>query len=99
MFRTSTQPFRALRRDALFGLGVLALGLGGCAQLPSLDTLSTLKPASDYQSSSSFVAPVSAWPDERWWQSYRDQQLDALIKEALRDSPDMAAAVARLRRA
>jgi NodT family efflux transporter outer membrane factor (OMF) lipoprotein len=75
------------------------LGLGGCAQFPSLSEIGRFKPASDYQTSSSLSGTVSAWPAERWWQAYGDQQLDALIDEALRDSPDMAAASARLHRA
>ena len=78
---------------------LLALALGGCAQFPSLDQLARLTPAADYQTASSLSAPLSAWPDEHWWQTYRDPQLDTLIDEALRDSPDLAAAAARLRRA
>ncbi|UCV05119.1 efflux transporter outer membrane subunit [Dechloromonas denitrificans] len=77
----------------------LALALGGCAQFPSLDQLARLKPAVDYQTSAALAAPAGNWPAERWWQTYGDPQLDALIDEALRDSPDMAAASARLRRA
>jgi NodT family efflux transporter outer membrane factor (OMF) lipoprotein len=77
----------------------LALGLGGCAKLPALDQLGSVQPASSYQTGKSFAAPASAWPTERWWQGYGDPQLDTLINEALRDSPDMAAVVARLRRA
>lgn len=78
---------------------VLALALGGCAQFPSLADLSRLKPAADYETAASLAATLSAWPTERWWQAYGDSQLNALIEEALRDSPDMAAASARLRRA
>lgn len=77
----------------------VALGLGGCAQFPSLAQLARPKPASDYQTATSFSAPITAWPSERWWQNYGDAQLDALIDEALREAPDMAAASARLRRA
>ena len=76
-----------------------ALGLSGCAQFPSLDQLNLMKPVSDYRTAGSFDAPASAWPAERWWKTYGDVQLDTLIDEALRDSPDMVAASARLRRA
>ncbi|MFB0934710.1 MAG: hypothetical protein QMB52_02985, partial [Propionivibrio sp.] len=69
MPRTFHQAFSPSRSRVLFGLGVLTLGLAGCAQFPSLDALATLKPAADYQSSSSFAAPVSTWPDDRWWQT------------------------------
>ncbi len=77
----------------------LALGFSGCAQFPSLDMLARLKPSSDYQTVTSFATTASSWPDERWWQTYGDKQLDTLIDEALRDSPDMAVAAARLRHA
>ncbi len=92
-----------LRRKGLAEVMALllasAFGLGGCAQLPSLDALALMKPASDYRTEASFEAAASAWPIEHWWKSYGDAQLDTLIEEALRDSPDMAAASARLRRA
>ncbi|MBN8443689.1 MAG: efflux transporter outer membrane subunit [Thauera sp.] len=77
----------------------VVLGLAGCAQLPSLSGASRLKPAGEYQTATAFAAPSGAWPVERWWSSYGDAQLDALVDEALRDSPDMQAAVARVRRA
>lgn len=83
---------------AVGGISLL-VGLGGCAQFPSLDAFAVLKPTSVYETSSSFAATATSWPEETWWQSYGDKQLDALIDEALRDSPDMAAAAARLRRA
>ena len=41
----------------------------------------------------------SAWPAEDWWRGYGDSQLDALVAQGLRDSPDIAAAAARLDRA
>ena len=83
----------------LAGVGLLALGLAGCAQFPSLDALSAFKPASGYQTQASFTGPQVAWPEEGWWKAYGDKQLDGLIDEALRDSPDMSAAAARVRRA
>lgn len=46
-----------------------------------------------------FQAPAAAWPVERWWQAYGDPQLDALVAEALASSPDVAAALARIRAA
>lgn len=77
----------------------LLLAASGCAQLPSSGPLSALKDIGDYASAQSFTAPAIAWPEENWWQAYADPQLDALIAEALRDSPDLLAAAARLRRA
>jgi NodT family efflux transporter outer membrane factor (OMF) lipoprotein len=40
-----------------------------------------------------------AWPDDRWWTTLGDQQLDALIDEALAASPAIDAADARTRKA
>ena len=80
-------------------LSTLSLVLVGCAPLPPLAALTPLKPVSDYQVSRSFAAPGADWPSERWWEGYGDAQLVSLIDEALRDSPDLAAASARLRRA
>jgi NodT family efflux transporter outer membrane factor (OMF) lipoprotein len=55
-----------------------------------------LKPVDQLGSTKSFTAPAVAWPGDRWWQAYGDAQLDALIEEALRDSPDLKQAQARL---
>ncbi len=41
----------------------------------------------------------AAWPADDWWSVYGDPQLTRLITEGLRDSPDLAAAAARLRSA
>lgn len=84
------------RRMLLTGL---VLAIAGCAQLPELDQLATLKDSPRYAASQSFAAPATRWPDDCWWQAYADPQLDALIDEGLRDAPDLAAASARLRRA
>jgi len=32
------------------------------------------------------------WPSARWWEGYRDQQLDTLINQALNDAPTMVVA-------
>jgi len=39
------------------------------------------------------------WPVDGWWTTYGDPQLDSLIAEGLANSPDVAAATARLRKA
>lgn len=43
--------------------------------------------------------PDGQWPGEGWWSAYGDPQLERLIDEAMRGSPDVAAAAARFRRA
>lgn len=81
---------------------LLVVGLftaGGCAQIPSLGKPPAMKPVEQLASAKSFSAPVAAWPGDHWWNAYGDPQLDALIEEALRDSPDLQRAEARLRMA
>ncbi|WP_345549571.1 efflux transporter outer membrane subunit [Microbulbifer aestuariivivens] len=41
----------------------------------------------------------TATPDQRWWHSFRDRQMDLLVQLALRDSPDLRAALWRLEQA
>ncbi|CAM4029340.1 efflux transporter outer membrane subunit [Roseateles saccharophilus] len=42
------------------------------------------------------LAGAQAWPAQRWWASYGDAQLDALVDRALQASPSLAAAAARV---
>lgn len=83
--------------SALLAAGLVAAG--GCAHIPDLGAAPALRPVEQMESAKSFSAPAAAWPADRWWQAYGDPQLDALIEEALRDSPDLERAQARLRQA
>jgi NodT family efflux transporter outer membrane factor (OMF) lipoprotein len=71
--------------------------LAGCA--PQAAMLASPRPASAVASTQSLDAPVVAWPDAQWWLAYGDPQLDTLMAEALANSPDVAAALARVRAA
>lgn len=73
--------------------------LAACATPPDLGARPELSAASNYETIRSFAAPVADWPSDTWWMSYGDAQLNALIDEALADSPTLEAAAARLRRA
>jgi NodT family efflux transporter outer membrane factor (OMF) lipoprotein len=77
-------------------LAASLLAAGGCAQLPRMDPPPAVKGVEQFASSNSFAAPTAAWPGDGWWRAYADPQLDELIDEALRDSPDLALAQARL---
>ncbi len=39
------------------------------------------------------------WPADRWWEIYRDPQLNRLVEQALRESPNLRLAKARVRMA
>src|SRR5581483_2742848 len=82
------------------GVALLVLSLlSGCAHVPHLSERAQMKQADTYRSAASFSAPASEWPANGWWQRYGDAQLDGLIDEALRDSPTLAVAQARLAQA
>src|SRR5437868_13727676 len=76
-----------------------SLLLAGCAQLPALDPSPQLRGADSFAARTAFEAPATPWPSDRWWTRYGDPQLNALIEEALADSPTLAAATARLQQA
>jgi NodT family efflux transporter outer membrane factor (OMF) lipoprotein len=73
--------------------------LTACAAVPALPPAQAIKPAKTYAAAQSLGAPASDWPTDHWWTAYGDAQLDGLIDEALKGSPDLAAAQARVRKA
>lgn len=77
----------------------LCVALAGCAQLPTSPAPAAMRSAGTFATEDSFQAPAIDWPQDRWWSRYGDPQLDALVDEALRDAPTLAAAAARLRQA
>ena len=77
-------------------LSASLLASSGCAPLPRMDSPPAVKKVEQLGSSNSFSAPEAAWPGDGWWRAYGDAQLDALIEEALRGSPDLDLAQARL---
>ena len=92
-------PSRSFHFRALAALASLA-GLSACAAVPDLGTAPTLRTASAIAAEKSLSPNAAAsWPREEWWKGYGDPQLDALIVQGLRDSPDAMAAAARFRRA
>jgi NodT family efflux transporter outer membrane factor (OMF) lipoprotein len=74
-----------------------------CAQFPSMPPKPVAKDVRDYQAAQSFAGDAaqsaSNWPQEQWWLRYNDPQLSALITEALKGEPTLAAAEARLHNA
>jgi NodT family efflux transporter outer membrane factor (OMF) lipoprotein len=85
-------------RPILLGC-VLGCALAGCASVPRLGPAAGRRDPATLASARAFAAPAAVWPSDQWWRAYGDPQLDALIGEALKDSPSVAVAEARLRRA
>jgi NodT family efflux transporter outer membrane factor (OMF) lipoprotein len=77
-----------------------AVLLAGCAAVPDLGPKPTPRGPESIAASQSLPATPSAqWPADGWWTAFGDPQLDALVQEGLANSPDVAVAMARLRRA
>ncbi|WP_374526640.1 efflux transporter outer membrane subunit [Sphingopyxis sp.] len=89
-YRLSPSP---LVLGAVFGL------LSACASVPELGPKPVPTAAASLESSASFADSTGMWPVEGWWQGFGDPQLDTLIAEGLKGSPDMATAAARVRAA
>jgi NodT family efflux transporter outer membrane factor (OMF) lipoprotein len=64
--------------------------LAGCSGVPGEPSTVTATPAPQLSSESSEPLPA------RWWQLYRDPQLDALVARALRQNKDLEAAAAHV---
>jgi NodT family efflux transporter outer membrane factor (OMF) lipoprotein len=76
-----------------------ALALAACATVPDMGPRQQPRPAAEMATQRSFQAATADWPADRWWDAYRDPQLSALVDEALKGSPTLAQAQARLKAA
>ena len=82
-------------RHALRPLALAAvLALSACAGLPPADPA----PQLNKPDAAAFVqVPVAGqWPANQWWTEFHDDQLSNLIEQALRNSPSMEVAQARI---
>lgn len=92
-------PVLASRRSGSALLAGSLLALSACATLPAPLERALPKAATDYSAERSFAEVGADWPADKWWTTYRDSQLAALIDEALAGAPDLRAAGARIARA
>lgn len=78
---------------AVFGL------LAGCASVPDVGPKPVPVTAESLETTATFAGAQGQWPAEGWWQGFGDPQLDTLIADGLKGSPDVAIAAARVRAA
>ena len=74
--------------------------LGACSLAPPL-SIPDVPMAAGYKEAAPWTAarPADALPREAWWTMYGDGELDALQATLVRNSPDLAAALARYQQA
>ncbi|WP_080190992.1 multidrug resistance outer membrane protein MdtQ [Salmonella enterica] len=70
--------------------------LAGCAPMHDTRQSLTQQTPSSHVDSSLPAALKNGWPDSQWWKAYHDEQLDALIDNAIQHSPDMQVAEQRI---
>jgi NodT family efflux transporter outer membrane factor (OMF) lipoprotein len=85
-------------RNLLIGLVPAAL-LASCAAVPHLPPAASLDEHPALATATSLNEGNALFPPADWWRGLGDPQLTQLIEEGLRDSPDVAAAAARIRAA
>ncbi len=91
-----SQPARA--RAGLGGLALLLVS--GCVAVPDTGPRPIARTAASIAAGQSLPASLQGqWPGDKWWTAYGDPQLDSLMVEGLANSPDVAAATARLKQA
>lgn len=76
---------------------VLLAWAGGCATVPKLGPLPEPAPIDTFAAARALRGAAPEWPADHWWQDFGDPQLEALIAEALKGSPTIAQAGARIR--
>ncbi len=76
-------------------IGLMAVSLAACSMVPDFSTPATQPPAR-FQYAGDAAA---SWPDPAWWQGFGSAELTAMVEQARRDSPDLAAALARIEQA
>jgi multidrug efflux system outer membrane protein len=70
--------------------------LSGCIGVPPDASQARGPDVARAQHAPDIRLPADAWPAEQWWLDYHDPQLNELVARALRDSPTLAVAAARV---
>ena len=87
----------------LTGLSILLAGvllLDSCAWIPEGNPPATFMEPPEMQETLAEVHNrLQHWPDDRWWQQFGNDELNALIEQALKENPGLKHAAARLREA
>jgi multidrug efflux system outer membrane protein len=87
----------ALLRGRPLLAATIVLALAACARAPAKLDHPALR--NDVPLAGLDAPARAGWPAAQWWQKYDDPQLDKLIEQALRQSPDIALAQTRVQSA
>lgn len=89
-----------MKKLPMFALLFLVSAIAvGCAPKGIYPGLETLFPPQRAEMDASINAIAGQWPRTRWWEDYRDPQLNRLVERALAGSPTMEIASKRVEQA
>ncbi|WP_373996753.1 efflux transporter outer membrane subunit [Duganella sp. FT27W] len=77
-------------------LSMAVLLLAGCAAIPPDAHIPVKRDIAKADLATDIHLAREGWPQARWWTAYGDEQLNALIEQALRDGPSLEVAAARI---
>ena len=96
MNRTVHNRLCPTRLVSIASAALWLLSVSGCALMREDTAPLAQLPVEQVRLAQDDNLPHDAWPAAQWWQRYGDDQLDALVARALKDSPTMAVAKARV---
>ena len=74
----------------------LTLALAGCAQITPDMHPAVKRDAANAQLAAGIKLAHEGWPEAQWWTAYHDEQLNTLIRQALKDGPSLEVAAAQI---
>ena len=74
----------------------LAVALAGCSSVPPDHQALVKRDIASAEIASSIKLANEGWPQAQWWTAYHDEQLNAIIKQALAGSPSLEVAAAHI---
>ena len=84
---------------AAYAAVTLAVSMFACATPPKDAPKATLMPMPSIEKAVGSAKLDGVWPAQKWWESFNDPALSALIERAVNDSPTVKLASAKIRRA
>ncbi len=75
---------------------VAMLALAGCASIPPEQKVLPQQDLARAELAAGIKLASEGWPAAQWWTQYNDPQLNALMRQALADSPNLEVAAARI---
>jgi len=74
----------------------LVLALAGCASVPPDSHALAKRDVASAELSANIELAHEGWPKAQWWTAYHDEQLNAIIKQALAEGPSLEVAAAHI---